>query len=197
METQSLSKNDLSLLNRTTDRRRFLRGTKAAGLSGVAIALMGSSEVIARGLSGDVAADVTILNAALSAEREAVAAYQVGAESGLLSKGVLSIALGFQGHHKEHRDVLVSTIGKLGGAVKDAPAFYNFPVEKLKNERDVLMFAAGLEKGAVSAYLGAVPLFNNRDLAAAAASILGDEAMHWAVLRGALGLDPVPAAFMS
>jgi hypothetical protein len=54
-----------------------------------------------------------------------------------------------------------------------------------------------LEKGAVSAYLGAVPLFGNRDLAKAAASILGDEAMHWAVLRNALGEAPVPSAFMA
>ena len=30
-----------------------------------------------------------------------------------------------------------------------------------------------------------------------AASILGDEAMHWAVLRNALGEPPVPAAFMA
>jgi hypothetical protein len=48
----------------------------------------------------------------------------------------------------------------------------------------------------VSAYLGAVPQFDNRDLARAAASILGDEAMHWAVLRQAVGEDPVPAAFV-
>jgi rubrerythrin len=61
----------------------------------------------------------------------------------------------------------------------------------------VLRFAAMLEKGAVSAYLGAVPVFDNRDLAKAAASILGDEAMHWAILRNALGEAPVPAAFMS
>jgi hypothetical protein len=33
--------------------------------------------------------------------------------------------------------------------------------------------------------------------AVAAASILGDEAMHWAVLRQALGEEPVPAAFVS
>jgi hypothetical protein len=61
----------------------------------------------------------------------------------------------------------------------------------------VLRFAATLEKGAVSAYLGAVPLFGNRDLAKAAASILGDEAMHWAVLRQAVGEVPVPSAFVA
>jgi len=67
----------------------------------------------------------------------------------------------------------------------------------LKTQSDVLRFAAMLEKGAVSAYLGAVPVFENRDLAKAAASILGDEAMHWAILRNALGDAPVPAACMS
>ena len=61
----------------------------------------------------------------------------------------------------------------------------------------MLRFAAGLEKGAVSAYLGAVPVFDNRDLSRAAASILGDEAMHWAVLRQAVGEAPVPSAFVS
>jgi len=66
----------------------------------------------------------------------------------------------------------------------------------LESQADVLRFAAGLEKGAVSAYLGAVPLFGNRDLAKAA-SILGHVAMHWAVLRNAVGEAPVPAAFVS
>jgi len=61
----------------------------------------------------------------------------------------------------------------------------------------VLRFAAGLEQGAVSAYLGAVPLFATRELSKAAASILGDEAMHWAVLRQVIGENPVPAAFVS
>jgi len=78
-----------------------------------------------------------------------------------------------------------------------AKAKYNFPVEQLKSQADVLKFAAKLEQGAVSAYLGAVPLFGNRDLAKAAASILGDEAMHWAILRQSLGETPVPSAYVS
>ena len=58
-------------------------------------------------------------------------------------------------------------------------------------QNDVLRFTTNLEKGAVSAYVGAVPSFKDRDLSKAAASILGDEAMHWAVLRQAVGEDPV------
>jgi rubrerythrin len=177
-------------------RRAFL-GNSALLLSGTAIALLAGKEALAQKAGTAGAQDVSILNTALAAELEAVAAYQVGAESGLLQKPVLDLAVQFQGHHKEHAEVLAKTIEKLGGKPASAKARYAFPVEQLKNQADVLRFAAGLEKGAVSAYLGAVPLFNNRDLSRAAASILGDEAMHWAVLRQALGENPVPGAFVS
>jgi rubrerythrin len=176
-------------------RRAFL-GKSGLLLSGAAVALLAGRESLAKGSESHVA-DARILNTALGAELEAIAAYQVGAESGLLQKPVLDLALTFQGHHKEHADLLAKTIAKLGSKPVSAKAKYTFPTETLKNQNDVLRFAATLEKGAVSAYLGAVPLFGNRDLAKAAASILGDEAMHWAILRNALGEVPVPSAFMS
>ena len=168
-----------------------------AVLSGAAVALLAGRDVLAAKMSNAAIGDVRILNTALSAEYEAIAAYQVGAESNLLQKPVLDLALEFQGHHKQHADVLAKTVQKLGGAPATAKATYDFPVATLKTQNDVLTFAATLEKGAVSAYLGAVPLFANRDLAKAAASILGDEAMHWAVLRQALGMPPVPVAFVA
>jgi rubrerythrin len=177
--------------------RRMFLGRSGLLLSGAAVALMAGRDALAAGKAGDAGSDVQILNTALAAELEAIAAYQLGAGSGLLQKPVLDLALTFQGHHKEHADVLSKTIVKLGGKPVPAKARYSFPTENLKNEADVLRFAAGLERGAVSAYLGAVPLFGNRDLAKAAASILGDEAMHWAVLRNALGEAPVPSAFMA
>jgi hypothetical protein len=102
----------------------------------------------------------------------------------------------FQGHHKAHIEALAKAVRALGGTPAAPRKDYGFPVAKLKKEADVLRFAAGLEKGAVSAYLGAVPLFLDHNLAKAAASILGDEAMHWAVLRHALGQNPVPSAFV-
>ena len=165
-------------------------------LSGAAIALLAGREALAKG-NASSAADVSILNTALGAEHEAVAAYQVGAESGLLQKPALDLALTFQGHHKAHVELLAKTIITLGGKPAEARKQYTFPTDTLKSQADVLRFAATLEKGAVSAYLGAVPVFGNRDLAKAAASILGDEAMHWAVLRNVLGETPVPAAFVS
>ena len=177
-------------------RRAFL-GRSGVLLSGSAIALLAGCETLAAGQKKtDPANDVAILNTALGAEREAVAAYQLGADSGLLESGVKSLALQFQGHHKAHADLLAATVSRLGGRPVEAKAKYDFPVNQLKNQADVLRFASQLEQGAVSAYLGAVPKFDNRDLSRAAASILGDEAMHWAILRNALGEDPVPAAFV-
>ena len=186
----------LAMQNPAAARRLFL-GRSALVLSGAAVALLAGRDVLAAKSGGSKAGDAQILNTALGAELEAIAAYQVGAESGLLQKPVLALALQFQGHHKEHVDLLAKTIEKLGGRPVAAKAKYDFPVSQLKAQADVLRFAARLEQGAVSAYLGAVPLFGNRDLAKAAASILGDEAMHWAVLRNALGEVPVPSAFVS
>lgn len=183
-------------------RRRFLVGSGAL-LSASTVALLANRPALAAqyakkgGDKGDAAADVRILNTALGAELEAIAAYSVGAGSGLLQKPVLDLALQFQGQHKEHAEVLAKTVAKLGGKPAEAKAQYSFPTDTLKTQNDVLAFAAGLERGAVSAYLGAVPLFHERELAKAAASILGDEAMHWAILRQAIGQNPVPAAFVS
>jgi rubrerythrin len=177
--------------------RRLFLGRSGLVLSGTAVALLAGNHALAAANDSATATDAQILNTALGAELEAIAAYQLGAESKLLQKPALDLALVFQAHHKEHADLLAKTVEKLGGKPVAAKAKYDFPVAQLKAQADVLRFAAKLEQGAVSAYLGAVPLFGNRDLAKAAASILGDEAMHWAILRQVLGETPVPAAFVA
>lgn len=182
-----------------SNRRRFLFTTMSGGLSAVAVATLAGSPGLALGAGRTDAAaenDIRILTTAVAAEHEAVAAYGVGAASGLLTAPTLAVAKSFRDHHRQHVDALVDAIKGLGGAVPGEQE-HEFPVSELKTEADVLTFAAGLERGAVSAYAGAIPLFDNRDLSRAAASILADEAMHWAVLRHALGQDPVPGAFFS
>ena len=180
------------------DRRDWFRrsGLFVAGLGAAsALALPARSFAASTSAQGDV----DMLNVALGLEHQAIAAYQVGAESGLLHKPVLAVAVQFQGQHKAHAGILEATIRKLGGNPVEAKkaAAYDFPTDQLKSQADVLRFAAGLEKGAASAYLGTVPQFHERALAKAAASILGDESMHWAILLQALGDNPVPAAFIA
>ena len=128
-------------------RRAFL-GRSGLLLSGAAVALLAGREALAgrsRSSGSGGASDVSILNSALASELEAIAAYQVGAESGLLQKPVLGLALQFQGHHKAHADVLGGTVRTLGGTPAEARARYEFPVETLKTQADVLRFAAALD----------------------------------------------------
>src|ERR1044072_258738 len=142
-----------------SDRRALLRGVGTLGLSAAAVAILGGCESMAASSSASTA-DGDILNVALGLEHEAINAYQRGAESGLLDKPVLDVAVLFQSHHKAHRDALVATIQKLGGApvaeksVNDYATALN--AGSLKNQGDVLALAARLEKGAANAYLGVV-----------------------------------------
>ena len=184
----------------TMSRRRVLGGSKIV-LSATAVALLaGCTNKISMAQTSDQSkGDVDILNTALGLEYEGIAAYQVGAESGLLQPAVLKLAVGFQSDHKQHAEALVKAITSMGGTPVQpkTAAEYNFPTSTLHSQTDVLKFAAGLEQGAVSAYKGAIPLFANRDLAGAGASILGSEAMHWAILNSALGVEPPTVAFVS
>ena len=51
-----------------------------------------------------------LYNAAIALEHEGIAAYQIAATSGLLDPAVVDIGVTFQGHHKGHRDALVSAV---------------------------------------------------------------------------------------
>ncbi len=191
-----MNQSKLASIMAPASRRNFIG--EGGKLSALAVALLVGSERMAKGASPSPN-DVGILNTALGLEYHGIAAYQVGAESKLLKPATLKVAVQFQSDHKKHADALASTIVKLGGSpvLAKTPADYNFPTSKLKTEADVLTFAAGLEQGAVSAYLGAVPVFEDRDLAKVAASILGNEAQHLSLLLNALGQNPDPSAFMT
>ena len=175
--------------NAGPDRRRFLRGAGIATLSATAIAVLGGREALAQGMKGDAGKDVAILNIALGLEHEAIAAYQIGAESKLLKQPVLGVAVQFQSHHKEHRDALIATIQKMGGKPVAAKPMQEYAdalnVKMIKSAGDILVLAARLEKGAANAYLGVIPSFSNGDLAKVAGRLAADETMHWTVLAQA------------
>jgi hypothetical protein len=180
-------------------RRFFMRGGLYAMGALTAATLVRPANVSAKTVSSSTTEDIAILNAALALEFQAIAAYQLGADSTLLQQPVLELALKFQGHHKAHADALAITIESIGGTAVATKtlAQYAFPLDQLKSQADVINFAAGLEKGAASTYLHALSNFHNKHLIKGAGSILGDETMHWAILQNALGLDPVPVAFIS
>lgn len=173
--------------------------TRRATLTAGAFALLAGCSTSQTASAPPRQSDVDLLNVALGLEYEAIAAYQLGAESKLLTPAVLQLAVAFQSDHKEHAALLDKTIRSIGGRPVEAKTVkdYGFRTDRLTDQAAVLSFAAELEKGAASAYLSTVPVFQNRDLAKAAASILGAETQHWAILRQALGQPPVPAPFIS
>ncbi|WP_296448068.1 ferritin-like domain-containing protein [Rhodoferax sp. UBA5149] len=181
-----------------TSRRIFMGRTGT--LSAVAVALLAGKDVLAQGMGGDTAKDVSILNVALGLEHEAINAYQLGAGSGLLQKPVLDIAVQFQSHHKAHRDALIATIQKMGGVPVAEKKLGDYAMalkaDTLRNQADVLDLAARLELGATNAYLGVIPAFGSKDLGKVAARLAADEAMHFTVLTSALG-RPLPAGALT
>ncbi len=184
-------------------RRAFVTRAGQTTLSAGAIALLAGNDVLAGKKSmGDSANDVSILNVALVLEHEAIAAYQIGAESGLLQKAVLDVAVAFQGHHKSHRDALAATIVKLGGTPAAAMSGDEYKkssklrVASIIDQAGVLQLAQRLELGAVNAYLGVIPAFGDRDLAKIAGRLAADETMHYTALTQALGAS-LPAAALS
>jgi rubrerythrin len=174
----------------TTGRRALLRGVGTVGLSAAALAVLGGCESMAANKSASQA-DIDVLNVALGLEHEAINAYQLGAESGLLQERVIKVALLFQSHHKAHRDALAATIQKLGGTPVDQKSMNEYAsalnAGSLKDQGDVLRLAARLEKGAANAYLGVIPAFRDKLLAQVAGRLAADETMHWTALASALG----------
>lgn len=141
-------------------------------------------------------ADIDILNVALGLEHEAIEAYQIGAESGLLQKAVLNVAVLFQGHHKAHRDALIGAISQMGGAAvtPQSRAEYaaGLEISSIKDQADILRLAQRLERGAANAYLGVIPAFIDKNLAQVAGKLASDETAHWALLSQVLG-DALPS----
>ena len=184
------------MTNRTTDvivpsRRAFLAGTTGLALSAGAVLLLAGKDSFAQAMGGPMAADIGILNVALGLEFEAINAYQLGAQSGLLQKPVLDVAVKFQSDHKGHRDALFATIQKMGGKPVEEKKLDDYAkalkADTLKTQADVLALAASLELGATNAYLGVIPAFKDTQLAKVAGRLAADEAMHWTVLNNALG----------
>jgi rubrerythrin len=181
-----------------SSRRSFL-GTTV--LSATAVALLAGRDALAASHTGGQMAsqDVNILNVALGLEHEGINAYTLGAQSGLLQKPTLDVAVRFQADHKEHAETLIGAIRKLGGKPVEAKPLAEYAkalkADTLKSQNDVLELAARLELGATNAYLGVIPAFKNSALAKVAARLAADETMHWTLLNNVLG-KPLPAGGM-
>jgi hypothetical protein len=98
-------------------RRDFL---KKSTLFGLGVAAVGNLVLPATARAAGMASssesqDLGILNFALNAKHQAIAAYQVGSDSKLLKPATLKLALEFQRDHEAHAAILTETVKKMGG----------------------------------------------------------------------------------
>jgi hypothetical protein len=134
--------------------------------------------------------DVDIVNFALTLEYLEADFYKKGQGLGL-SGGVMKLAREFGDAETQHVDALTQTVKKLGGAPAKRPTFV-FPI---KDEASFLKLAQTLEDTGVSAYNGAGPQIQSKEVLGAAGSIVQIEARHAAAIRLQLSKPPAPDAF--
>jgi hypothetical protein len=182
----------------SAERRRLLvRGASAALLplvgGGCTTAAIGAHE---RSRAGD---DVALLQNALALERRILAAYAAVAGRALLAGDELELAKQFAADHQKHEEAIAASLTRrqaLPAPEASGGEEHRLTVTGLASRTDALRFLLGFEEGLALAHLGAVPAFDDKDLAKGSAGIMGVESMHWSQLRRALGESPVPAAIL-
>ncbi|MBV9212283.1 MAG: ferritin-like domain-containing protein [Actinobacteria bacterium] len=164
----------------------ILRGALAAG-SVYGAATIGPFVGQALAMSGG---DVDVVNFALTLEYLEADFYKKAQALGL-SGTAMKLAKEFGDAESQHVDALTQTVKKLGGAPAKKPTF-QFPI---KDEQSFLMLAQTLEDTGVSAYNGAAPQIQSKEVLGAAGSIVQVEARHAAAIRLQRSQPPAPAAF--
>jgi Ferritin-like domain len=163
----------------------ILRGAIAAGsLYGASTVAPFVSQALAAGGSGDV----EILNFALTLEYLESAFYNEKGKDVGLSGQAKSYAKQFGEQEADHVEALTSTIKQLGGTPVAKPQFV-FPVT---NQSSFLTLASLLENTGVGAYNGAGPSISNKQVLAAAGSIVQIEGRHAAAIDLLIGKSPTP-----
>jgi rubrerythrin len=168
----------------------LVRGALAAG------ALYGATAVtplIRKAFAQSSMGDIDILNFALTLEYLEAAFYEQGAAVKGLSGEVAEYVKTFGAEEQEHVDALSATITDLGAEPVEAPGV-DFG-DAFSSPDKFIELAITFEDTGVSAYNGAAPMIQSKDLLATAGGIVQVEARHAAAIRFAAGEDPAPEAF--
>ncbi len=175
-----------------TTRAVFLaRATLSAG----AIVGVGSlSPFVSGALAQGGGGDVEILNFALTLEYLEAAFYAEAQEKVKgLSDDVKKLAKQLGDDEAEHVDALTAAIEGAGGEPAKVPTV-DFG-GAFADEKTFLKFANIFEDTGVSAYNGAAPMIESKEVLAAAGSIVQVEGRHAALIRLERGKAPAPLAF--
>lgn len=165
----------------------LLKGTLAVGAVYGATAV---SPFVQRAFAQSAMGDIDILNFALTLEYLEADFYRKGLALDLGAEAKeLAMLLGK--HEQQHVETLMGTISDLGGTPVAKPTF-KFPITDMAS---FLELAQTLEDTGVSAYNGAAPAIESKDVLGAAGSIVQVEARHAAAIRLLRKEAPAPVAF--
>lgn len=182
-----LAKVEVENLNRSTF---LMRGVLAAGAVYGTVAI---SPMVRKAFAQGSGGDIDILNYALTLEYLEAAFYEGAAKTPGLSSEVAGYVKTFGDEEQEHVDALTTTIKDLGGTPVKAPKV-DFG-DAFTSTDKLIPLAITFEDTGVSAYNGAAPMIESKDLLATAGGIVQVEARHAATIRLAAGEEPAPDAF--
>jgi rubrerythrin len=167
----------------------IVRGALAAGAVYGAGAI---SPFVRQALAQSGDGDLAILNFALTLEYLEAAFYKEAAKIDKLSDEAVELVETFGDTEQQHVDTLSSIVSKMGGKPVKAPGV---DFGDLSSEPAFLKLAVAFEDTGVAAYNGAGPALKDKELLAAAGSIVQVEARHAAAVRLLAKKDPAPHAF--
>lgn len=176
-----------------TDTSKLSRRSILGGLAATSAALAGCGDDAPLGPD----ADVMPLNALLSAEYEAIKAYEAGRTIVMNApstdpqsrfKDVLvAVIERWKAQHESHAMQLAALVTALRGTPVARPATaFAPPTGFVANITNVLILAANAERGAAVTYNTTINTLKRGDTRALAASIEGDETQHFVVLNALL-----------
>jgi rubrerythrin len=168
-------------------RQAFL--VRGAVTAGAVYGLGAVGPFVRQAVAQDGGGDVEILNFALTLEYLEAAFYTRALKRTKgLSGDARSLATEIRDNEREHVGALISTVKALGGTPVQAPGV-DFG-RAFASQGSFLKLAQTFEDTGVSAYNGAAPAIESKDVLAAAGSIVQVEARHAAAIR-LLNTEPI------
>lgn len=168
----------------------IMKGVLAAGAAYGALA---AGPVLRKAFAQAEDGDIEILNFALTLEYLEAGFYATALKEAKLDGDAKELADLIGGHEAEHVDALSATISDLGGKpVKEPEVDFG---DAFSSQDTFLATAITFEDLGVSAYNGAAPDIQSKELLATAGGIVQSEARHAAAVRFLAGEPPAPEAF--
>lgn len=181
-----------------TRRTTLLRGLPRSGLLAAAGLGTAMAALLATPAFANKTMDVQMLQTAASIEHLAVATYDAALALDFIGGAsanpvVKAFAQKTKTQHQEHADAFNAASTRLGGKAQDQPdpvllGVVNNAKPSLTGPAQVVDLAIELEDGAAQTYVANTGTYSNKNARVVAASIMGVEAQHVAILNAVKAL---------